>query len=271
MHRMSRSRKRFPLLPILLLAPITLLLFRQLPLPGAAALHDTFTLAGAPLSLRHHLMDVMIVPLGAVVVTIFRLTFGLRVLSFFRPILLAIAFRVTGFGMGLLMLALALAVMTAFRPHIRGAYFARVAVSLSLVAVLLLIPVLIGLRVHSALLDGLAYFPLIALCLTCEAFAEVLRKNGLEAALWRTITTVACAAVIVAVSRVPHLFSTLLRFPELLALEAGCILLVDRYLDFRLWNGSNPLRGWLRLAPVARKPKKPRGLAWHAEVCPGDN
>ena len=65
-------------------------------------------------------------------------------------------------------------------------------------------------------------------------------------------TTVLSAGVIVALTAVPGLLDFFLRFPELLLVQAGCILLINKYLNFRLFEGANPLTA----RPAASQPER---------------
>jgi hypothetical protein len=54
--------------------------------------------------------------------------------------------------------------------------------------------------------------------------------------------------VIVTIVASPMVMSLMFRFPELLVLEAGAILLVARHMNFRLFEGWDPLQP--RMMPV---------------------
>jgi len=59
--------------------------------------------------------------------------------------------------------------------------------------------------------------------------------------VWRTFTTVVAASVIVSLTSLPGVVELFLRFPELLLVQAGCILLINKYLSLRVFEGANPL------------------------------
>jgi len=201
-----------------------------------------FSLADLSPALRRVAEDVLLVPFGALVVVIFRLTFGLLVLGLFRPILLAMAFRIIGIPISLGLLLLALLVIVVLRPMLRTDHnYARKAVLLSLAAALLFMPLMAGNWWDIAWLREVALFPVVALCLTCESFAKLLDQTGIRAAAWRTITTVLAAVVIVGLMALPGVVEFFLRFPEMLLAQAGCILLINKHLAFRLFQGANPL------------------------------
>ena len=66
------------------------------------------------------------------------------------------------------------------------------------------------------------------------AFLEIKETApGRYSVLWRT--------PVLAGMRLPGVLNLFLNFPELLLAQAGCILLISRYLAFRLLEGTNPL------------------------------
>jgi hypothetical protein len=237
-NRRSPNRRR--VVAALLVAPLAITFLRATDSHVADWLNATLTLAHARGPLHHHLQQMLFVPLSAVVVALFRLTLGLRVVGLFRPILLALAFHATGIGPGLALLALALICISAVHPLLRGAHsYSRLAIVLTLVSALLAA----GAMVQQAL----AAFPLIALCLTCEMFANKLRYQGIAEALARTMATLAPAIVIALISGIPGFLEWLLRHPEMLAAEIAAVLIIDGWLNLRLLSAAGRRVPW---APV---------------------
>jgi hypothetical protein len=214
----------------------------RLPIFSASApLANLFSLAALPKHLHRHVEYIIFVPLSALVVAFFRLTLGIRVLGLFRPILIAIAFRIIGIPLGVAFLLIVLVFIALLRPMLRNApYYARVPVTLSLVATFLLIPLIVGKWWQAAWFNHLAYFPIISLGLTCEMFARTLDKKGMPVAAWRTLTTILVAAVITGIVRIPGVMDVFFRFPELLIVQAGLILVINEYFNFGWLNGWNP-------------------------------
>src|SRR5262245_65281613 len=120
----------------LLLLPALVIALRHTP--GSVIgdyLVQYVSLAHTPKRIHAHIEGILLVPLSAVVVSFFRLTLGLRVLGLFRPILLALAFRITGIPLGLAFLMVMLTSIALVRPMLMGShYFARMSVMLCLVA-----------------------------------------------------------------------------------------------------------------------------------------
>ena len=209
---------------------------------------------------RHHLETVLLIPLSTMLAAFFRLALGLRMFSIYRPVLIAIAFETTGVPLGLLFLAVVLGAVVAAHPVIKGRpYYARVPVIAALIAAILVAAVIAFERWQYGWMMSLAYFPSIALCLTCESFAKTLRKAGPAEALWRATTTTAAAIAVLAVARIPGLMPALTRNPEWLLAEAGCVLLIAERFNYRALEGWNPFARKARVespagafAPVER-------------------
>lgn len=237
----SNATSRGWLFAILLLLP-TLVMIGKYPLfPTSAAFTSWFSLAGLPKHVQPHVEYMLFVPLSAVVVAFFRLTLGIPVLSLFRPILTAIAFRMMGVPTGLTFLALVLGTIVMMRPLLKGKhYYVRVPVLLSLVASFMLMPLMLTRYWHDLWLQHLAYFPLISLALICEAFTKTLEEKGLAEAAWPTLNTVIVGMIINWIATFHGLLHLLVRFPELLMLQIGVVLLIDEYMHFGVLEGKNP-------------------------------
>ncbi len=237
------SRNQKLALRLLFIIPL-LVIIGKLPLAPTAQLFTKFlSLAHVSQSMGSRLEYVLFVPLGAVLVVLFRLTLGIRILGPFRSILLAVAFQRTGIPLGLIFLAIVIALIVTARPMLRDIrlpYFGRVSVMLSEVAVILTITMLAGEWLEADTLLQVAYFPIIALCLTADGFARVLSREGVPSALWRGATTALVAVLIALLSRSQAAKETLLRYPELLFMQIGCIVFIAKFLDFRLLRGLNP-------------------------------
>ncbi len=250
--RIRGARKAF----VVLLVSLPLLMI-GLKLSGTTIgelLEHASSLAGVGGETGKRVGSVLLVPLAAVIVVFFRVTLGIRVLGPFRSFLLAVAFQATGIPLGLFFLAVVLGVIVAVRrplKRIRLPYYGRVSVVMSTVAVVIAATLSIS---RSFDLDGLrrvAYFPIVALCLTGDAFASTLHREGKRSALWRGAVTAAVAVLITKIAEIPGFVTTLVRFPELLILEIGLIILITEYLGYRLFSSLNP--------PVKKRRKGKKG------------
>jgi hypothetical protein len=226
----------------LLVLPLGIALGKLPALATSAAFVSFFSLAGLPAQFHGAVETTLFVPLGALVVVIFRLTLGIQVFGLVRPILLAIAFSIAGIPLSLAFLLCTLVLAVLLRPLLNTDHAcARVAVMLSLIAALLLLPPMAGTSRDIAQLREIAFFPVIALCFTCESFANTADRCGIREAAWRTMTTALAAIVIACLAKWPGMFQLFLHFPELLLAQAAAVLMIDQQLAYRLFEGMNPL------------------------------
>jgi hypothetical protein len=225
------------------LIPLFIIAFKFSALPGSEALRNLISLAGLPGHLSHKIEHVLFVPLAALLIVIFRIALGIRVLGPFRSILLALAFQATGIVIGLIFLTFVVAVIVAVRPLLKAVhlpYFARVATALSVVVILIMIVLVAGRRLEVQALTGVAYFPIVVLCLTGDGFARTINREGLRSALWRGSMTALAAVIIAWLASIQALVNVLVNYPELILAEVGLIIIVSEFFGFRLLSALNP-------------------------------
>jgi hypothetical protein len=252
----------------LFLLPLVIMAGKLPIFPASTTFTILFSVPDLPDRLHRHVEYIIFVPLSALVVAFFRLTLGIQVLGFFRPILLAIAFRIMGLPLGVAFLVVVLAGIALLRPLLRNApYYARVPMILSLVAAFVLIPVIAGRWWQADWLNHLAYFPVIALGLACEGFVKILDAEGMREAAWRVVTTILVGVVIAAVVKIPGMIAIFFRFPELLIVQAGLILVISEYLDFQCFEGKNPFAA----RPPAAEANAPSVASTEAVPAPAKN
>src|SRR5262245_65458878 len=98
----------------------------------------------------------------------------------------------------------------------------------------MIIPIHAGLWLSSASLVRIAYFPVVSLCLITESFAKALKDRGLGIAVQRCAMTVIAAVIITLLAKATGGLHLLLRYPEVLLVQIGCIAVVDEHLHLHL-------------------------------------
>lgn len=220
--------------------PLFIMLGKLPGSPASTFLSATFSLVHLPSRIRPHLEYIVFIPLSLVIVVFFRLMLGVHLFGVFRPIFIAIAFRIVGIHVGLPFLLVVMVGITTLRPLLRLGnlhYFARVSVILSSVVILMLATLVFSSWWHVDSLLGVAHFPIISLCLISDSFAKSLYEDGLTVAGWRAAMTILVAMLITGISRIPGGMRLLLYYPELLIAQVGCILMIAQFLDLRLLEG----------------------------------
>lgn len=238
---LTRDQWRF--LAVMLVPVAAIEVCRLGVLPSAPFLARHLTLLDTPRGLQQTLDDILLVPIGALVVVTFRLTLGIHVLGPFRSILLAFAFLVTGIWLGLLFLALTVAILVGIRPLIKSLrlpYFGRVSVMISTVALVMIVWTLIGGWLSAPSVRNLAHFPIVVLVLVGEKVAVTIRKQGTRTGVWRAATTALIGVVLTGIASIPGLERVLRGRPELILVEIAMIVIVSTACQWRLLESLNP-------------------------------
>jgi len=228
---------------VLFIVPLAIMLGKWSAMPTSEFLTQWCSLATLPENVQQGARHILFVPLGAVLIVLCRLTLGIRVLGPFRSILLAVAFQVTGVVWGLVFLTAIMAIVVAARPLLRFfrmPYFGRVSSILSVVAAVMVLGLLAGAWVGMAPLHLVASLPIVVLCLMGEGLAKTLAREGPRSALWRGAMTAIVAVAIALLSEIPGFRELLLRYPELLILQIGCVVVIAKLLNLRLLEWVNP-------------------------------
>lgn len=250
-----RAKNRIPpavLILLVLIASLPLLMSaaRVLALPGTLAalpglelptalgtwLNSSLSLAWIPPLDRSGILYILCLPTAALIITMARLTGGVRVLGF-RSILIAIGCQEIGLVPSLLLIFTIVAVILLIRPAMRRGglpLFARVAVTLGVVAVTMVGGLLAGARFDSPTLFSFAFFPVVILAMLAESIADTVARSSVRLALWRTGSTMIVAGVIAGVSQIGAVQSALLHAPELLLTQIVLVVLVAELFDLRL-------------------------------------
>jgi hypothetical protein len=239
----SFTRMQKLLVALLFLAPVVLMLGKTSALPISPVLWQRLSFADIPAHMTHRVEYLLCVPLGAVLVVFFRLTLGIRIMGPFRSILIAFAFQAAGIVPGLVFLAAILGTTVALRPAVRRlrlAYFGRVSIMLSAICTGMILALLLCDWLGLKSLQGVAYFPIVVICLMAEGFATTLSREGYRSALWRGGMTALVAVLIALASSSNEARTLFLRYPELLLVDIGAIIVIGRYLDLRLLKAINP-------------------------------
>lgn len=240
------------LIAVLTLIPLLTILLKATPTTLGSWLSASLSFEALPHEMRSRAAHLLFAPLGALVVVLVRLTLGIRVLGPFRSVLLAIAFEVTGPFVGLAFFAVVLAVVMLVRPvfkRMKLPYFGRSTALLIAVAGTIVLTMLLGLALGLKNVERVAYFPIVVLTLTGEAFAATYRREGRKSAFWRAAATAATALLITAIASIPQARHFLMAYPELVFLQLVAVPLICEFLNLRLLQHLNP-------RPIKKKKKK---------------
>ena len=201
-------------------------------------LNNSLNLAWVPAVDRDTVIYLLVLPTAALLISIVRLTFGLRVLGY-RSVLMGVGFYEIGILPSLLVIFIVLGTVILVRPSIRQArlpLYARISVALAITACILVSALFIGSWLRSEWIWSLAFFPVIILAMMAEAVAEASDRENLASAAWRLFWTIVIALVLMLQMQSHTIMNILIHFPELMLLQLLGIVFVSEYFDLRLFQ-----------------------------------
>lgn len=198
---------------------------------------DKLSLYSLPVQAQLVYRLLLLVPLGALVVAIFRNLIGVPTFGTFGPILLALALRETGILWGLLLLGVVVVFGWLGRQILDRARLLMVPrLSFLLTLVILIIAgvmvVAENLGLHRAVTT--AAFPIVILTMTIERLAIAMQEEGPENTAKLVLGTLLVAITgywVIANDQLQHFVFT---FPEVHLVTLALLLVLGRYTGYRL-------------------------------------
>jgi len=197
---------------------------------------DRFSMLFLPVQVQQNLRLLLLVPIGALVITLLRTAVGLKTFGMFMPMLIALALTATGLLRGSAVFGLIIVLALLSRLLIQSFYLllvARVAFVLTFV-ILLMVVFIVGGDQAGLALGGVTAFPFVIMTMIVERISVSLDEEGVGNTLRRIGGTMVEIYVTYAVIHMRGLQTLFLVFPELLVTILGLLLAVGRYTGYRL-------------------------------------
>jgi hypothetical protein len=212
-----------------------------------------FSLYRMSVSVQHAVRVLLLMPVGALIVSLLRSVVGVPSYGTFMPMLLALALRGTGLGFGLALVALVLAIGILGRlamGWLRLLLVPRLSVLLCVVVLCVITLGLVGVGMGERDYYAGILFPIVILTMLIErmsiTMAEESPLQALEKALWSMLIAIAVYPVF----RSELLAHVLFGFPELLFVVMGLLVWIGGYTGYRLSD-------LLRFRVVLKEPGAP--------------
>ncbi|WP_409318570.1 inactive transglutaminase family protein [Pseudomonas sp. KCJK9016] len=196
-----------------------------------------YSLYGLPLQTQQTFMIMVMIPIGVLVILILRNLVGLQTLGTFTPVLIALAFRETQLGFGILLFTVITALglsLRSYLEHLKLQMLPRLSVVLTFVVVLI---AAISLFSHKLGLErglSVALFPMVILTMTIERLSITWEERGASHALKVAIGTLFAASLAHLIMTIPELVYFVFTFPAILLILVGFMLAMGRYRGYRL-------------------------------------
>ncbi|MFT5821282.1 MAG: hypothetical protein ACI8ZM_002534 [Crocinitomix sp.] len=179
----------------------------------------------------------LLLPIGALIVAIFRNVIGLKTFGVFLPVLIAISFTATGLLFGVVSFVGVLLVISLLNyPMLKMGilHVPKLVVMLSAVVFFMVIILFVGVRWELVAVGGVTFFPIVILTISAEKYARIVVEEGFVKAskiLFQTIlVTLFCYAVVGS----DTIYLLVMNFPELLILVAILSLMLGKWIGLRV-------------------------------------
>jgi hypothetical protein len=179
----------------------------------------------------------LLLPVAALIVCIFRNVIGIVTFGTFAPALLGLAFRDVASLPGILVFLLILLVGWLMRRVLNRYHLLqvpRIALLLTLVVTVLLVVIVLANHFSMPATRYISLFPMIILTGMIERFWTLEEEDGTVASFKRLLTTLGVSAILALILSIPALSRQLFRYPETLGLVMAALLLIGRYTGYRL-------------------------------------
>ena len=180
---------------------------------------------------------ILMIPLGALVVVIFRNVIGLETFGTFLPALIATAARETGLWWGLagfLFIILVSASVRKFLDYMQLLHSPKMAIMLTVVVISMLLMTIFAVQSSLFALAHISLFPIAILAITAERFAIIQEEQGILKALRISFSTAIVIIAAYAVMSSLFMQSLIIAFPELLLFLIVLNLWLGKWVGMRL-------------------------------------
>ena len=169
-----------------------------------------YSLYGLPLQTQQTYQIMIMIPIGVLVILILRNLGGLQTLGTFTPVLIALAFRETQLGFGIVLFTIITALglsLRSYLEHLKLQMLPRLSVAL---------------------------FPMVILTMTIERLSITWEERGGSHAFKVAIGTLFAATLAHLLMSIPELVYFVFTFPAVLMVLVGFMLAMGRYRGYRL-------------------------------------
>ena len=190
-----------------------------------------------PVGSQAALRILLILPLGALIISVFRNLVGLRTFGTFMPLLIALALRELPLSLGLSLVGSVIAlgiVSRLFLDRLQLLLVPRLGILLCVVVLAITAQSLLGRSYEVKDLFASVLFPVVILTMLIERFSITSAEEGVGAAVRRLAASTLIAICIYPAFRIEALEHLMFGFPELVISTMGVLVVIGGYTGYRL-------------------------------------
>ncbi len=195
-----------------------------------------------PVATQSALRILLVFPIGALIIAIFRNLVGMRSFGTFMPLLISLALRELSLllGLGLVASVIGLGILARlFLDRLQLLLVPRLCVLLCIVVLAITAQSLTGRAYEVRDLFASILFPVVILTMLIERFSITTAEEGLGSAVRRLASSTFIAICVYPIFRVQALEHVMFGFPELVISVMGLLVMIGGYTGYRaaeLWR-----------------------------------
>ncbi|MEM9922950.1 MAG: UUP1 family membrane protein [Cyanobacteria bacterium P01_D01_bin.50] len=196
-----------------------------------------YSLLNLPLATQRVFRVLVLVPIGALIISVLHQMVGLQTFGTFTPVLIALAFRETGLIVGIPLFILVVIIgllIRAYLDKLQLLIVPRLAAILTATVLTIGVLAIILQRFGINLGLSISLFPIVILAMLIERAALSWEESGAKETIIAGLGTVFVAVIGYLCVINPYVQHLVFTFPELLLLVLGINILVGRYNGYKL-------------------------------------
>lgn len=200
-------------------------------------LDNPWSLYVLPVHFQGMIKILLLIPVGALIITFFRTIVGVPTFGTFTPILLSLAFREVSLWVGLGCLSAIIFIGWLFRKlldHMKILVIPRLAIVLTMVVIMVLFIMILGFHTNQQRMLYISLFPMVIMTWMIERFSVLEIEDGTQTALKSVLGSAFVSILTYYLFGSKLLRSYLFAFPEILFSIMGILLLIGRYTGIRV-------------------------------------
>ena len=195
---------------------------------------DYFTQQGVPLET---VVLLLLLPIIATLIAFFRQVVGIKAFGIYTPSIVTFAFLATGLKYGIAAFVTVIVVGMVSRMllrRLRILYLPRVAVTLSIVAITMLLLLVLGGAMRRTGLAAVSIFPILIMISIVEKFVATQIEKGTKTALFLAAETLIISLLSYLVASWHGLISLIIFYPWIVLITFPIYMLLGRWTGLRL-------------------------------------
>lgn len=196
-----------------------------------------FSLFSLPIKTQAVYGVLLMIPIGALIITIMRNVVGIDTFGTFMPVLIALAFRETQLVSGIVLFTFLVALGLSIRfllERLRLLLVPRLSAVLIVVVLLMLITSILTHQLGMDMGLSVALFPMVIIAMTIERMSVLWEERGAGDAMRAGMGSMLVAIMAYMVMGMKWLEHLIFTFPELLLIILAVVLLLGRYTGYRV-------------------------------------